>query len=324
MRHGDDGPDGGPWPSDTGDMPEDPSANNTRWRPRVPWRVSDIVAAVFLNVAAVFTITSAIATSDRLRQAESASGIISVLVTALVAAALVAGIARLSKLPLSTTVLVVAGATIAGVFLAALSTTGASDGDLAGLPVTVLQFAVLEGVFLATALLYSIVKFKTPFTSLGFVQTAGVRYLQGFGAWALALVGVVAWGLVVEQTGVESLQPPESAEDVLDLAGGSIFLAWLLVGALGPIAEEVFFRGFMLGGLRRRLGPWPAIVASSAVFAAFHIDPGALVPTFLLGLALGWVYLKSRSIWPSIFVHGLHNTLALVLASQADRIMEAA
>ena len=40
------------------------------------------------------------------------------------------------------------------------------------------------------------------------------------------------------------------------------------------------------------------------------------VPTFMLGLAFGWVYLKTRSIWPAIFAHTLHNTVVLITVWQ--------
>jgi membrane protease YdiL (CAAX protease family) len=92
-------------------------------------------------------------------------------------------------------------------------------------------------------------------------------------------------------------------------------IAWLLAGLLVPFTEEVFFRGFILRGLRSKTGHWPAILLSSGVFAVFHIDPGLYVPTFLLGVAFAWVSLKTRSLWPTIMTHSLQNTLSLLLAA---------
>ena len=117
-------------------------------------------------------------------------------------------------------------------------------------------------------------------------------------------------------TDIDTISPPDNVTPVLEIAGGSLLVAWLLVGLWGPFVEEVFFRGFLLGGLRTRLGPWPAILISSGVFAIFHIHPGLYVPTFLLGVAFGWVYLKTRSIWPSIYGHTLHNTLVIIAVWQ--------
>lgn len=86
----------------------------------------------------------------------------------------------------------------------------------------------------------------------------------------------------------------------------------LLVAVVGPVAEEIFFRGFVLTGLLRRFGVARALLLSSLLFGAFHIDPGAILLTFMLGLVLGWVYLKTGSIWPAIFAHSLHNAVAVL------------
>jgi membrane protease YdiL (CAAX protease family) len=88
----------------------------------------------------------------------------------------------------------------------------------------------------------------------------------------------------------------------------------VLVGILGPIAEEIFFRGYVLPGLVKKFGIGWTLLLSSVMFGLFHIDLGAIVPTFALGLALGWVYLKTGSIWPAMFAHGLHNTVAVLIA----------
>jgi membrane protease YdiL (CAAX protease family) len=117
--------------------------------------------------------------------------------------------------------------------------------------------------------------------------------------------------------GVDFLVPPDTAQKALDEAGGSIVITILLVGIAGPIAEEVFFRGFVLTGLLKRFGVRRALLFSSLLFGLFHIDPGAIVPTFALGLILGWVYLKTGSVWPAMFAHGLHNTVAVLIAKYA-------
>ena len=91
---------------------------------------------------------------------------------------------------------------------------------------------------------------------------------------------------------------------------------WAFIGVVvwGPVGEELFFRGFVLPGLIGRLGVPAAVVVSSGLFAVFHVAPGTLAPTFLLGAALAWIYLKTGSIWPSIMAHSIQNALALWLA----------
>jgi len=70
----------------------------------------------------------------------------------------------------------------------------------------------------------------------------------------------------------------------------------------------------------KRFGVTQSLLLSSLLFGIFHFDPGAIVPTFILGLALGWVYLKTGALWPAIFAHGLHNSLAIMLAKYATEI----
>ena len=188
-------------------------------------------------------------------------------------------------------------------------------GELFGVPATIVLFALLEGAFVIAAFSFSVVKYGAGLSALGFTRPQGsVPYLFAAGAWMVGIAGVLLWTLTVDLLNAEFLVPPESARDLLAQAGGSFVIAFLLVGVWAPIAEEIFFRGFALSGLNSRYGVTLAVVLSSAVFALAHLDIASLVPTFILGLALGWVYLRTRSIWPCIFVHGLHNTAALIAA----------
>ncbi len=212
--------------------------------------------------------------------------------------------------------------------LALLAVSGsAGEGDtplplegeeLLGVPSTIVLFALLEGMFVIAALLFSVVKYGAGMSALGFTRPQGnLPYLLAIGGWIAGLAGVIAWTFIVDLLDASFLVPPDTAHDLLAEAGGSLAIAFILVGLWAPVAEEVFFRGFAMSGLANRYGLAMAVVLSSALFALAHLDIASLVPTFILGLALGWVYLRTRSIWPCIFVHGLHNTMALIVAKLA-------
>jgi membrane protease YdiL (CAAX protease family) len=87
---------------------------------------------------------------------------------------------------------------------------------------------------------------------------------------------------------------------------------FFIVGAIiAPLVEETFFRGFLFQGFRASYG-WPAaMLLSSAIFAAAHLDLVALIPTFILGNVLAYVYHRSNSIWPGVFLHFLVNAFGL-------------
>jgi membrane protease YdiL (CAAX protease family) len=88
---------------------------------------------------------------------------------------------------------------------------------------------------------------------------------------------------------------------------------WLLVGGavVAPIAEEIFFRGFVFAGLRQHYGWQKAALISSAVFAVIHLTPTTIVPVFILGYIFAYLYHRSNSVWLAISMHILTNALAL-------------
>lgn len=87
---------------------------------------------------------------------------------------------------------------------------------------------------------------------------------------------------------------------------------FFLVGAVfAPLVEEIFFRGFLFQGFRQKYGWIGAMLLSSAIFAAAHLELVALIPTFILGCLLAYMYHRSNSVWPGIILHCLVNSFAL-------------
>lgn len=92
-----------------------------------------------------------------------------------------------------------------------------------------------------------------------------------------------------------------------------------LVVALTPgICEEVLFRGFLFRFFER-FGGTKAIIISAALFAIFHLDPFRLLPVFLLGLLLGYLTYRSRSLISSMLSHTINNALAIFLVTYSSK-----
>jgi membrane protease YdiL (CAAX protease family) len=88
----------------------------------------------------------------------------------------------------------------------------------------------------------------------------------------------------------------------------------LLAFALAPaVAEELLFRGVVLGALRPRLGATGAIVVAALAFAAYHASPYRFAPAALGGLALGVVRVAAGALAPAIAFH-VANNAAVVIA----------
>ena len=95
--------------------------------------------------------------------------------------------------------------------------------------------------------------------------------------------------------------------------------AWqllLLIAILPALCEEVLCRGFLLSGLREEGGSAAAVAVSAIFFAALHLDPERLQATFLVGVVLALLVLRSGSILPACLLHFVNNAGALALGSQ--------
>jgi membrane protease YdiL (CAAX protease family) len=64
---------------------------------------------------------------------------------------------------------------------------------------------------------------------------------------------------------------------------------------------------------------WAAVIVTSAIFAAIHIEPAFLAPLFVLALGLGYVYERTGNLWVTITAHALFNTAQILLYFAAGR-----
>ena len=92
---------------------------------------------------------------------------------------------------------------------------------------------------------------------------------------------------------------------------------------VAPVVEELLFRGIILRGLLSRQRPWVAIATSSVIFGAAHLNLYQFVGAGLIGLLLGWLYLRFRSSVPCILLHSAYNATVLGFAGMADATAEA-
>ena len=173
----------------------------------------------------------------------------------------------------------------------------------------------IEGVLLLAVWAFGVHKYRSGWRALGLKRPERPRALLL--PW-LALLGSLVftggYSVVVTAIGMGSLLPPSIPEEALG-DGLPRLLNTLVIVAWGPFAEETFFRGFLLAGLVPALGTVRAAVVSSAIFAAAHLMLGMMVPIFVTGLLLSWLYLTTRSIWPPIAAHAAQNLIAVLLAA---------
>jgi len=103
---------------------------------------------------------------------------------------------------------------------------------------------------------------------------------------------------------------PELERILADAPSPGLFIIAAVI--IAPVVEEIFFRGFLFAGLKKRFS-WPtAMFISSGLFALLHLRLLAVPPIFILGLVFAYLYQRSGSIWPAIIIHALVNSLAVI------------
>jgi membrane protease YdiL (CAAX protease family)/ABC-type multidrug transport system permease subunit len=107
----------------------------------------------------------------------------------------------------------------------------------------------------------------------------------------------------------------ELLKKILPLLEQHPILLPALIGLLAGVCEEILFRGPIQKGLMRRLGAWPAIFIAAVLFAAAHLDlPGMPIRTFL-GVVLGWLVMRTGSIFPAMVMHAIYDITQLSYVS---------
>ena len=105
--------------------------------------------------------------------------------------------------------------------------------------------------------------------------------------------------------------------DVPDTENPSGFFGFLLTfisTAIVPaLVEEFACRGIVLGLLKKH-GEGFAIITSSIVFGIMHGNFEQIPFAVMVGLILGYIYVKTNSIWVSVAVHGVNNAVSVIFS----------
>lgn len=85
---------------------------------------------------------------------------------------------------------------------------------------------------------------------------------------------------------------------------------FLAVTVTGAIAEELVFRRAVIDALAIRHSAPVCILVSSVLFAVIHVNPAQVVPAFLLGILLAWIYCRTHSIALCCLLHMANNLVS--------------
>lgn len=160
---------------------------------------------------------------------------------------------------------------------------------------------IMMGIYLWKAGYISTQKATWSPVSVPYLTCSGLAILTG-GFLVSTLMGVLDW--------IPNIM--EQSFDILQSDWGGV----LAIAIVGPVLEELLFRGAITKALLQQYNPTKAILFSAFLFGVFHINPAQILPAFLIGILLAWTYYKTESLIPCIFMHILNNSLAVYLSIQ--------
>lgn len=166
---------------------------------------------------------------------------------------------------------------------------------------------------------------------LGGLATAGtvVFWVQQVADQPIRILGISAGPLVDVVLGVATgigsfvavtivsvitapfLPEPRDSQLPDDLSGFTGVLVVVGVVVCTPIGEELLARGFIMGGLRRRMPFAASLWISALIFAAMHVAPARVVALLVSGVLFGLLYEKRRNLLPCVVAHMTHNAIAV-------------
>lgn len=185
--------------------------------------------------------------------------------------------------------------------------------------VSLISDVVFDLGFVGAAVYFAAMRGRPRPADFGFRRVSprlgvGAVLVAGIGYYVLTYV----YGSLFKLRGSDKL-PSELgvSKSTAALVGAAVFVC-----VIAPMAEELFFRGFFFGALRRwriviagrNIGTWVAAVVTGILFGLAHTGSASsqfLIPLGFLGFVLCLVRWKTKSLYPCMALHSINNSLAL-------------
>ena len=181
--------------------------------------------------------------------------------------------------------------------------------------VAVLCAVALEAVAIGCAI-YVAVLWRRHIGWRGFgLRPIGRRWIVGSALTGLGCVPLLVLVVYAVQSalGLPHVSPQAGAIAPEGASWWGLLLMLPLGGVAVPIAEELMFRGLLFRWLRRHLTFAPSAVLSAMIFGIVHGQLEVGIGAFVVGIVLAYAYERSGSLWPSIIIHAVQNSVSFTL-----------
>ncbi|PIW68138.1 MAG: hypothetical protein COW10_04005 [Candidatus Omnitrophica bacterium CG12_big_fil_rev_8_21_14_0_65_42_8] len=161
---------------------------------------------------------------------------------------------------------------------------------------------------------FILVKYKDKLSSLGITFLGFYKnVLSGIVAYIFILpiliMAIILSMLFLDRVGYKA--PPQPVFDMFfeEKRSSVILFLTIFVSILGPIVEEIFFRGFLYSAVKKRFGVLIGALLSGALFSILHVNIAGFLPIMILGVLMAFLYEATGSLVTSTAVHILHNSV---------------
>ncbi|RMF45479.1 MAG: CPBP family intramembrane metalloprotease [Planctomycetota bacterium] len=135
---------------------------------------------------------------------------------------------------------------------------------------------------------------------------------------------IVVWAKMLGLYSLTQGQLEQAAEFRQELAQVPLVVILLTLAVAPAFCEELLFRGFVMSSLHK--SAWGAVILSAIGFGLMHVLTSNILaverflPTTFIGLVLGFIAWRTRTIWPGVLLHVLHNGFLLLVTRYQEEI----
>ena len=206
-----------------------------------------------------------------------------------------------------------------------ISGTPGSFGIMLEIIVLLIQITIVISLFIIIPVLWYLLvnKFTLKETLYHLklrIHGIDIAFLWGVITAIIALVLIVAIGALLMSLGLDLTD----ASNIPELELYFSLPSMLFLIAFQPIAEEIFFRGFLLEKIDSIIGGKTAIVITAILFGVAHLSVGNVYPAFttgVVGILLAFIVIKTKNLYSAITAHIIFNLVSFSIYIFAKSIL---
>ena len=180
-----------------------------------------------------------------------------------------------------------------------------------------ISFTVLYGI--QVILMLGVVWFFALFRRKAHLRDLGLRYYSiaktiWYSFLSLLAIFLVSFLYVFLMNSIFGMEAPSSKIEILvENRSISSNILLVVVALVAPFSEEIFFRGFVYSAFKKSWGVNAGLFLSSFLFALVHLEIYSFIPLMIIGWILAYLFEKTKSLMPAIFLHGVYNLILILI-----------